>query len=142
VQADQLIRDLSYPIDVIAAPPEVHPQVAAIGPTQARKCLRERRDGRPRPGIVFVARQKHADAPHAVALLRVRRERPGHHAAEKGDEIAAADHSITSSARNRNDEGMVRPIILAALRLTTKRNLVGFCTGNSLTLAPRKIRST
>jgi hypothetical protein len=27
-------------------------------------------------GIVFVARQKHADAPHAVALLPARRERP------------------------------------------------------------------
>jgi hypothetical protein len=43
LQADQLLRDRLYPIDVTAAPMKVHPHVAAIGPTQARKCLRERR---------------------------------------------------------------------------------------------------
>ena len=34
LQADQLLRERSYPIGVIPAhPPEVHPHVAAIGPT-------------------------------------------------------------------------------------------------------------
>src|SRR5215813_5778311 len=33
LQADQLLREHSYPIGVTAAPPKVHPQVAAIGPT-------------------------------------------------------------------------------------------------------------
>ena len=42
LQADQLLRDRWYPIDVIAPPPKVHPHIAAIGPTEARKCLRER----------------------------------------------------------------------------------------------------
>ena len=46
LQADQLLRERSYPIDVTAAPPKVHPHVAAIGPTQVRKRLSERRDAR------------------------------------------------------------------------------------------------
>jgi len=33
-------------------------------------------------------------------------------------------HSITSSARSRNDSGMIRPIALAALRLITSSNLL------------------
>jgi hypothetical protein len=39
-------------------------------------------------GIVFVARQEHADAPDAVALLRPRRKRPRRRAAERSDEFA------------------------------------------------------
>jgi hypothetical protein len=31
VQADQLLRERSYPIDVNAAPTKVYPHVAAIG---------------------------------------------------------------------------------------------------------------
>src|SRR5215467_321907 len=43
-------------------------------------------------------------------LLRPRRERPrGTCAAEQRDELATAAHSITSSARSRNDSGIVRP---------------------------------
>src|SRR6516164_2770119 len=41
LQADQLVRERSYPIDVTAVPPKVHSQVAAIGPTQVSKRLRE-----------------------------------------------------------------------------------------------------
>ncbi|HKD35441.1 MAG TPA: hypothetical protein VKB78_01535, partial [Pirellulales bacterium] len=37
MQADQLLRERSCPIDVIADPTKVHPHVAAIGPTQIRK---------------------------------------------------------------------------------------------------------
>src|SRR5215472_17486706 len=36
--------------------------------------------------IVFVARREHADAPHAVALLRARPERPRRRAAEATEE--------------------------------------------------------
>jgi hypothetical protein len=39
-------------------------------------------------GIVFVVRQEHTDAAYAVALLRPRRERPRHRAAEPSDEFA------------------------------------------------------
>jgi hypothetical protein len=41
---------------------------------------------------------QHADAPHTVALLRSRRERPSRRAAEERDELAPSDHSITSVA--------------------------------------------
>ena len=96
LQADQLLRERSHPTGVNAAPTKVHPHVAAIGPTQDRKRLRERRNGGLRLGVVFVARQEQADAPHAVALLRTRRERPCRRAAEERDEVAPSNHSITS----------------------------------------------
>jgi hypothetical protein len=85
LQADQLLRERSCPIDINAVPPKVHPHVAAIGPTQARKRFNEPRDVRIRR---FVARREHADGPHAVALLRARRQRPSSRAAESGDELA------------------------------------------------------
>ena len=69
MQADQLLRKRSYPIDVIAAKTKVYPHVAAIGPTQARKRLRERRDAR--LIIVFVAPHDHADAPHPLGLENI-----------------------------------------------------------------------
>jgi hypothetical protein len=51
--------------------------------------LRERRYARLKQGIVFVVRHEHADAPHAVALLRPRRERQCcDRAAEPSDEFA------------------------------------------------------
>jgi hypothetical protein len=75
LQADQLLRERSYPIDISAARTSVHPHVLAIGPTQVRKRLRKRDKGRLVERIVFVARDEHADAPHAVALLRTRHER-------------------------------------------------------------------
>jgi hypothetical protein len=51
-------------------------------------------------------------------------------------------YSITSSANNRNDSGIVRPSVLAVFRLTTSWNLVGSCTGSSPGFAPRRMRST
>src|SRR5262249_8090451 len=83
--ADQLLRERSYPIDLTAGPTKVHPHVAAIGPTQPRKRLSERREVRLRQGTVFVARPEHADAPDAVALLRVRRKRPSCRRASERD---------------------------------------------------------
>ena len=51
-------------------------------------------------------------------------------------------YSMTSSARARSDSGMVRPIALAVLRLTTISYRVGCCTGRSMGLAPLRILST
>src|SRR5262245_12354089 len=74
--------------------------------------------------------------------LRPRRERPRRCcAAEQRDELAAL-HSITSSARSRNDSGIVSPIALAVVRLMTRSNFVGCSTGMSAGLAPRRILST
>jgi hypothetical protein len=60
---------------------------------------------------------------------------------EKGRRDVAAN-SITSSARSRNDSGIVRPSALAALRLITNSNFVGCSIGRSAGLAPFKILST
>src|SRR5262249_32077788 len=103
--------------------------------------LRERRDDRLRQGIVFVGPHEHADAPHAVALLRARRDRPCRRAAEERDEVAPLNHSITSSARSSIDGGIARPSAVAVLRFTTISYFTGSCTGRSLGWAPRKIRS-
>jgi hypothetical protein len=50
-------------------------------------------------------------------------------------------YSITSSARRSKEFGIVRPMVLAALRLITQWNLLGHCTGRSLILGPRSKRS-
>jgi hypothetical protein len=85
---DQLLRKRWYPIGVIAVPSKVHPHVAAIDPAQARKRLSEHRIAKLPLRIVFVERHEPADAPHAVALLRPRRNRPRRRAAEERDEVA------------------------------------------------------
>jgi hypothetical protein len=88
MQADQLLRERSYPVDVGTEPPKVHPHVAAIGPTQVRKRLSERRYARLRQWIVFVGPHEYADAPQAVALLRPRRQWPRRRAPKPRDELA------------------------------------------------------
>jgi hypothetical protein len=88
LQADQLLRERSHPIDVSTGPTKVDPRVTTVSPTQTRKPLSECREASLLPGIAFVARHEHADAPHALALLRARRERPRGRAAKRSDEIA------------------------------------------------------
>jgi hypothetical protein len=53
-----------------------------------------------------------------------------------GTEVAASDHSITSSARRRNASGIVNPSTLATLRLMTSSNLVGCRTGSPVGFSP------
>jgi hypothetical protein len=112
------LHERSHPIDVTAGPPKVHPHIAAIGPTQVRKLLRERKEAKLPLGIVFVARHEHAHAPHPLGLLRPRDHRPRRRAPEPRDELPPSDHSITSSARSKIDCGTVRPSDLAVLRFT------------------------
>src|SRR5215468_12197698 len=65
------------------------------------------------------------DTPHAIGLLRARRERPSRRrAADERDEVATP-HSITSSASAKSLSGMARPSALAVLRLITSSYLVG-----------------
>src|SRR5262249_29725242 len=86
---------------------------------------------------------KGANAPHALGLLRARRERPRNcYAAEQRHELAPVTHSITSSARPSSVGGMVRPIALAVVKLMASSNLVGCSTEISPGFAPRKILST
>jgi hypothetical protein len=72
----------------IKAPTKVHPHVAAIGPTQVRKRLRERRYAKLPLRIGFIVRHERADAAYPLWLLRARRERPRRRAAEQCDELA------------------------------------------------------
>src|ERR1700751_452287 len=62
-------------------------------------------------------------------------------AAEQRDEIAAS-HPITSSARSKNESGIVRPSALAVVRLVTSSNLDACSTGMSPGFVPRRILST
>jgi hypothetical protein len=56
---------------------------------------------------------EHADASHALALLRTRRERPrSGRTANEPNELAPLHHSITSSARASSLSGTVRPSAL------------------------------
>src|SRR5262249_1514396 len=72
--------------------------------------------------------------------LRARRERPRRRAAEQRDELAAAAHSITSSARASSVGGTSRPSPLAVLGLITNSNLMGCCPGRSAVFSPLRMR--
>src|SRR5262249_41532583 len=78
-------------------------------PNPSLQRLFEHRAAGERFRIVLGKTAQHADAPHALALLRARRERPCRRAAEQRDELAAP-HSITSSARASSVGGTVRRI--------------------------------
>src|SRR5262249_30578364 len=70
-------------------------------------------------------------------------ERPrGCRAAEQRDELAAAVHSITSSARASTLVGISSPSALAVLRLITSLYLVAAWTGSSAGFSPLRMRST
>src|SRR5262249_2396938 len=121
---------------------EVDPRIAAIAPAQLLQGLLERREAGLTLRIVCGPAHEYADAPHALALLRARRERPHNgRAAEPRGELAAL-HSITESARATSLSGIWRPSVLAVLRLTTSTYLFGFCTGRSAGFSPLRMRST
>src|SRR5262249_28180498 len=71
-------------------PTDLNPHVAADGPAQQRQPLQERPDAGLKYHIIRGCVQEHADPPHALTLLRARRERPRYRsAAEQRDECAA-----------------------------------------------------
>src|SRR6516165_3571155 len=124
-------------------PASIDPQIAAVHPAQFLQLLDERSALRPSFRIALRPAHQYADPAHLLGLLRACRERPRcRRAAEQRDELAPPDHSITSSARSRNDSGIVSPSALAVVRLTTRSNLVGCSTGRSPDFAPRRILST
>jgi hypothetical protein len=65
-----------------------------------------------------------------------------HRAAERRDELAPPDHSITSLATASTDGGTSRPSAFAVLRLSTNSYFVGACTGKSAGFSPLRMRST
>src|SRR5262245_4645692 len=66
-------------------------------------------------------------------------DRPRRRRAEQRDELAARDHSITSSAIASSLSGISRRKAFAVLRLITSSNLVGYTTGKSAGFSPLRI---
>src|SRR5262245_51944580 len=124
------------------APPIIYSYVASDNPSFLLQSLVKCRHAGLYFRIVGRHSREHANATHTSALLRARHQRPCHRrAAEQRDELAAADHSITSSARASMSGGMSRPIAFAVLRLINNSNLTGAWTGSSLGFAPLRMRS-
>src|SRR6516225_8482317 len=121
-------------------PAGLNPHVLPDAPARLLQPLQERPEAGLPYRIVCGCGHEHPDAPHAIGLLRPRRERPRcYRAAEQRDELAPR-HSITSSAMESTSPGMVRPSALAVLRLITNANLVACITGRSPGLAPLSTR--
>src|SRR6516165_6916577 len=82
-----------------------------------------------------------------VATITLRRfvagsgRRPPHHKRSNAVQQKAS-YSITSSARSKNDSGIVTPSAWAVVRLMMRSNFVGCSTGISPGLVPRRILST
>src|SRR5262245_8757008 len=112
-ERDQFRRVSTSAVGIASAPAIVDPHVAALGPAQLLQHLQERRDAGLAFRIVRGVRDEHADAPHPLALLCERRERPRCRAADERDELAPSHHSITSSAVASSAWGTLRPSIRA-----------------------------
>src|SRR5262245_12920351 len=132
----------SCDINFAVAPAIVDADILPLRPTEMLQGLDESPYSVLRFRVVYGPRCEHADAPNALRLLRVRRDRPRRRcAAEQRDELAAADHSITSSARASSEAGTSRLSACAVIKLTTSSNFVGCSTGISPGFAPRRILS-
>src|SRR5262245_35859812 len=127
---------------VSGGPTNLNLRIAAVCPTQLLQCLPERCNAGLAFRIVCGYGHKNADPPHAITLLRARRQRPRRsRPTEQRDELAPPDHSITSSARASSVGGTSRPRALAVLRLITSSYLVGAWTGRSAGFSPLRMRS-
>ena len=109
-------------------------------PSPIVKCLHKCFDVTLRFRIVFGHCHQHADAPHPLALLRLRRERPRAAAPPSSVMNSRRSHSITSSARASSVDGTSRSSNLAVCVLMTSSNLIDCMTGKSAGLAPLRTR--
>src|SRR5262249_45759107 len=136
---NQLGRECRQAVELIVRPVVFNGDVPALDETGRTEALTEALD----IGRITVSRGR-AEKPDRGRrrLLRACPEWPRRgRAAEKRDEIGPP-HSISSSARSRNDSGMASLSALAVVRLKTKSHLVGCSTGNSAAFVPRRILST
>jgi hypothetical protein len=121
-------------------PAIVEADVVALSPTKLLESGSKRLEQRLKFRVAFRSRHQHADAPHPPVLLRPHRARPKQRgrrcAAEEGEEVAARDHSMTSSARTSTVAGTSRPSALAVFMLMTKLNFVGCMMGRSAGFSP------
>src|SRR5262249_16142695 len=113
LQCDELLRIPSHRLRVEPGPANFYPNIVAVHPSELLKPLGEYRHVGLIRRVALRSRHQDAEAPHPVALLRMRPERSSDCcAAEKGDELAPP-HSITSSARPRSGNGIETPSALA-----------------------------
>jgi hypothetical protein len=73
--------------DVAGSPADIDLHVAAVRPPQLCQPLKERSDAGLSFGVLRGQRHEHADAPHALGLLRPRRQRPCNRRAAERDEL-------------------------------------------------------
>src|SRR5262249_58372053 len=110
-------------IGIRRCPAGIDLHISADGPAKRLQPLQEGSEPCLVMRIVRRCGEEHADAPHPLALLRARRERPrGCRATEQRDEFAAL-HSITSSAVASSASGTFNPSFFAVLMLMTSSNL-------------------
>src|SRR5262249_32557710 len=140
-QRDQFRREFANAISIASAPAVVDLHIPADGPAQLLQPLMESRESRLTFRIIGGIIHEHADAPHALALLRARRKRPRRSRAAEERYECAAIHSITSSALTISELGTIRPRAFAVFKLIASSNLVGSCTGRSAGLSPLRMRS-
>src|SRR5580704_4342943 len=121
LEIDDLHRVVPHTIGIAAAETIVETNIAAHNPTGVVKPPDQSIDPAFGLRIALGCSDEDADAPHPAALLRPRshrRQQRHRRGAEKRNDLASP-HSITSSARCRNNSGTVRPSTLAVLRLIT-----------------------
>src|SRR5438128_321094 len=140
LQGDQLFRE-RLRLSAGGRKATIDANIAVRRPSEPFERFAKRRKALADFRVVFGVNHEQTDASHSLGLLRSRRERPSDRCtADKRDELAPF-HSITSSARRRNDEGTLRPSAFAVLRLRVNWTLTGSWTGSSLGFVPRKMRS-
>src|SRR5262245_17669081 len=126
LKPDELGGDLGKSLVASLGPAILDCEIAAVAPPQFPQSP-------DKGGSPFALCRRRTGAQQAndrwLALLRPRRERPRGRAAEQRDELASADHSITSSAVASNEGGTVRPRVLAVCWLMTNSNLEDCITG-------------
>src|SRR5262245_59586912 len=138
---NQLLRLALHELSIALGPAFIKLDVPSIGPAQCLQRLPEGRDPRLSFGVPRNPNQ-HSDPARLTQLLRTRRKRPCRRAAEHADELAAPDHSITSSASASSLSGTVRPsIILAVWWLITSSILDTCITGKSAGRAPLRMQT-
>src|SRR5215211_4166779 len=114
---------------IAGSPAILDANTVTLFPPQPLEAVPECGEARWRLRVAFGEPHQHANSPHAFARLRACRQRPCRSgAAEQRDELPPS-HSITSSARRRNDSGILRSIAFAVFKLITSSNLVGSSTG-------------
>src|SRR6516162_1352435 len=140
-EGNQLGRVSTNVVGVASSPANFELHVISNCPAQQRQSLQKCSNPGLKVRIVRSCRHDNPNAPHR-RLLRARRERPcGCSATDQRDELAPP-HSITSVATASSLSGMLRPSVLAVVRLITRSNFVGCSTGILAGFAPCRILST